>query len=125
MYFLGSLALALSGVPAIHLIGHAHAGVTAPDSAQRAFEARRRHLLPIGSPGGGRCDERIGRFCYWYDERDTSLPAEPPRVREARARFLAELEAFHRQLPKDDWLLGQRVRYLVEHGELVQAMELT
>ena len=113
MYFLGSLALALSGVSAIHLTGPTQAGSAAPDSArvlaqaraaQRAFEARRRHLLPIGSSGGGRCDERIGRFCYWYDEGDTSLPAEPPSVHEARARFLIELETFHRQLPNDDWV---------------------
>jgi hypothetical protein len=94
-------------------------------AAQRAFEIRRRDLLPPTAIGSGRCDERIGRFCYWYDEGDTTLPAEPIAIREARARFLAQLESFHRRVPGDDWLLGQRVRYLVEHGDTATASELT
>lgn len=94
-------------------------------SAQQAFESRRRLLLPSSGPSRGRCDERIGRFCYWYDDGDTTLPAEPARVVEARARFLAELELFHRQLPGDDWVLGQRVRYLVEHGDTGAALAIT
>lgn len=94
-------------------------------SAQQAFESRRRQLLPYSGGSRGRCDERIGRFCYWYDDGDTTLPAEPARVAGERARFLAELEGFHRELPGDGWLLGQRVRYLVEHGDTAAAMALT
>jgi hypothetical protein len=94
-------------------------------AAQRDFEVRRRQWLPAGWSAGGRCDERIGRFCYWYDDRDTTLPGEPPRVADDRARLLAELAGVHALLPGDGWLLGQRVRYLVEHGDTAAAAALT
>jgi len=32
-------------------------------SAQEYFERQRRFKLPVSSTGGGRSDERIGRFC--------------------------------------------------------------
>jgi len=93
--------------------------------AQRSFESARRRLLPLGYGGGGRCDERIGRFCYWYDDRDTTLPEEPPAMVELRARFLDRLDEFHHALPHDEWILGQQVRYLVEHRSHQRALELT
>ncbi len=84
-------------------------------SAQEGFESDRRHRLPIRPTGGGRCEERIGRFCYWYDERDTSLPAEPEAVITARARLNLSLAEAHAERPGSNWILGQRVRYLLEH----------
>lgn len=122
-------ALAVAARP-----GSPQAGAeTQPDSAdvvsqaraaQEAFERRRRHLLPTTFSSSSRCDERIGRFCYWYDARDTTLPAEPEAVRVERARLLDELAHLHAAVPNDDWILGQRVRYLVEHGEASAAARL-
>lgn len=86
-------------------------------SAQESFERTRRHQLPREWSQSGRCDERIGRFCYWYDDGDTTLPDEPAAVKRARARLLEHLTRLQRQLPGDDWIAGQRVRYWVEHGD--------
>lgn len=90
--------------------------------AQAAFERNRRYQLPAGYTSGGRCDERIGRFCYWYDDGDTTLPADPPAVRAARARLLATLEQSGASRPASDWLAGQRVRYLIEQDSLPGAL---
>lgn len=106
-----------------------HAGATAapPDGrdsarvlrdarrAQAAFELRRRGLLPESWIGGGRCDVRIGRFCYWYDEGAGDGPAEPPRIGAERDGLLARL-AVARAAVADPWLIGQQVRYRLEHG---------
>src|SRR5260221_8467196 len=53
-------------------------------AAQVSFERSRRSLLPPGQSSGGRCDVRLGRFCWWYDGIAPRLPAEreapvPPR----------------------------------------------
>lgn len=92
--------------------------VRAARSAQADFERMRRANLPrdAGGGSGGRCDARIGRFCYWYDPEDRAQPAESPRVRAARAQLIAHLETAADRLPGDDWVAGQRVRYLVEDG---------
>jgi hypothetical protein len=86
--------------------------------ARDAFEATRRASLPE-RPGGGSetCGERIGRMCYWYDGGVDSAPEEPPRIRQARARLLATLDNAGTALPGDDWIAGQRVRYLLEDGQ--------
>jgi len=91
-------------------------------SAQDAFERSRRFQLPVSSSGGGRCDERIGRFCYWYDDGDTTLPAEPEPIRTSRDRLLATLASAQTDRPDSDWLVGQRVRYLIEQAELDSAI---
>jgi hypothetical protein len=83
--------------------------------AQASFERTRRAELPRAWSPSGRCDEHIGRFCYWYDDGDTSLPAEPAPVARARARLLDHLSRIQHELPGDDWIAGQRVRYWVEH----------
>ncbi|HEX9894397.1 MAG TPA: hypothetical protein VGA78_10760 [Gemmatimonadales bacterium] len=85
-------------------------------AAQRRFEFARRRLLPISTAGTGRCDERVGRFCYWYDPEEPPPPEEPMSIREERERFLSRLADAAEQLPGDEWILAQRVRYLVEHG---------
>lgn len=92
-------------------------------SAQTTFErVRRRHLSRSQDAPGSRCDETIGRYCYWDDD-DTSeyavpepTPAESPRVIEARTALLARLDSASALLPGDDWLAGQHVRYLIEAG---------
>jgi hypothetical protein len=56
-------------------------------------------------------------MCYWYDGGVDSAPEEPPRIRKARARLLAALDAAGTALPGDEWIAGQRVRYLLEDNQ--------
>src|SRR5215470_6109673 len=68
-------------------------------SAQAAFERDRLRRLPASGRMSGPCDERIGRYCYWYDERDTTLPPEPVEIKRLRSRLIGELEQARRQQP--------------------------
>jgi hypothetical protein len=85
-------------------------------SAQAAFERERLQRLPTSGREAGRCDERIGRYCYWYDKSDTTLPPEPAEIKRARHRLLVQLDDARRERPGSDWITGQEIRYLVEHG---------
>jgi hypothetical protein len=109
----------------------------APDSAslraeavraQAAFERERVRRLPWAWQGAsGSCDEVIGRFCYWHEDDGGAPwrpPPEDPAVAAARAELIAQLAFAAGALPGDGWILGQRVRYLVEagrHGEAAAA----
>ncbi len=55
----------------------------AAESAQRSFESFRRSRFPMSvGDGGGPCDVRIGRYCYWRgDDAD-----EAPRSRRSTRR---------------------------------------
>ncbi|HSA57176.1 MAG TPA: hypothetical protein VLE53_15800 [Gemmatimonadaceae bacterium] len=83
---------------------------------QEEFESFRRQRLPHwgGSMSPDRCDETIGRFCYWYEEGDPDPPPEPRAIRDARERLIARLDSAGSAHPHDRWISGQRVRYLVE-----------
>jgi hypothetical protein len=85
--------------------------------AQRDFERIRRGHLP-SEPGAGSsgCDERIGRFCYWYEPFTDPSLAESNVVQRARHKLLDDLEAAHRRVAGDGWITGQLVRYLLEQG---------
>ncbi len=91
--------------------------------AQEDFESARRHRLPMtyGSPAG-RCDVRLGRFCYWHDEDSPPGPEEPPTIAPLRDRLTARLDSAARLLPGDPWIVGQQVRYLVEAGRAPEAL---
>jgi hypothetical protein len=116
--------LALIG-SAAHAQGFARR-VAAPDSlallhsarnAQRDFEQTRRANLPYELDGGnGRCEERIGRYCYWYDPSSDPTLRESEMVGPARERLLRGLAAASGRLPGDGWITGQLVLYLTEHG---------
>ena len=81
--------------------------------AQAEFERFRRMHLP-GAPHSrpSNCDERVGRFCYWYVE--SPLPKEPQAITDARDRLNAQLDSLAKTAVDDRWLSGQRVRYLAE-----------
>lgn len=89
--------------------------------AQYRFEELRRRNLPVlrGSKPA-QCDEQVGRFCYWYDERAGTTP-DLPAVVAARDSLLATLEQLDREGPDNRWIIGQRVRYLAEAGRLDDA----
>jgi hypothetical protein len=86
------------------------------------FESRRRLLAPrrLGRSGDD-CDERIGRFCYWYGFPDP-LPREPEGITSARNWLLTILDSAAKLVPGDWWIAGQRVRYLVEGQRLPESI---
>jgi hypothetical protein len=92
-------------------------------SAQAAFERTRRANLPLDTGGSsGRCDVRVGRFCYWWDDGEFSAPPELPKTKSARGALLDRLAKAAAVLPGDRWIAGQRVRYLVEDGRAQDAV---
>jgi len=111
------LVLFLQSDP-VGLVSHAR-------RAQAEFERVRLLLLPAGAAGsGGRCDARIGRFCYWSDGGGTDVPREPAQIARERARLLAVLDSVALALPGDAWVAGQRVRYQLEAGRPDAATEV-
>lgn len=84
--------------------------------AQRDFELFRRLHLPYQSTGRSpsQCDERVGRFCYWYDERSPGAPPEPGEITAKRNVLIALLDSLGHIAPGERWIVAQRVRYLVE-----------
>src|SRR5260221_7797629 len=58
-------------------------------AAQVSFERSRRSLLPPGQSSGGRCDVRLGRFCWGYDGIAPRPPAEREALVQRRARVVA------------------------------------
>src|SRR5881628_303284 len=128
-----AIFLALAGQIAPE--GQARAAVQQRDSqhvlrsareAQAEFESVRRHNLPTQFGAGGTdCDERIGRFCFWYDDGAASPgspPPEPERIGRARDRLVARLDTAAAAVPGDDWIAGQRVRYLLQSGRSADAL---
>ncbi|HUQ81986.1 MAG TPA: hypothetical protein VM076_12630, partial [Gemmatimonadaceae bacterium] len=103
-----------------------NAAASAARNAQVTFEQFRRTNLPEAksSRSGGSCDEQVGRFCYWYDEKEPPPPREPDRIRDARDRLIALLDSAALANPSNAWVASQRVRYLAEanrHRDAVAA----
>jgi hypothetical protein len=92
-------------------------------TAQREFESLRRARLPVTYGGTPECQVTIGRICYWDDNGDPPLPPEPERISEEREELLQTLTAAAERAPSDDWIAGQRVRYLIEAGRPREAAE--
>jgi hypothetical protein len=82
--------------------------------AQGDFESMRRRLLPFESMQGAGCEAIVGQYCY--RQQITSPPPESPTVVAGRTRLLMTLDSLGALLPGDRWILGQRVRYLMEAG---------
>ena len=90
--------------------------------AQAEFERFRMANLPSARGGRpGNCDERVGQWCYGYDET-TKLPAEFPIVAERRLRLTRLLDSLGHRVPDEPWILGQRVRYLTEDARPADAL---
>jgi hypothetical protein len=89
--------------------------------AQQRFESVRRSNLPASRSGGSpECEARIGRFCYWQDQDDTPYD-ERERVTRERDRLLDQLALAARAAPGDEWIVGQRVRYLLDGRRAAEA----
>ena len=82
---------------------------------QQRFERRRRQMLPRFYVGTADHCLIVGRFCEWHPNlRDYVVPDEGKKIRKARAELLRDLEKAGAALPGDDWIIGQRIRYLTE-----------
>lgn len=90
-------------------------------TAQASFERFRFQRLPRtwGGAPNGKCDENIGRFCFWFsdDEDGDHPPPEPPVIAERRRELVASIGQAAASLPGDGWIAGQHVRYLLEAGD--------
>ena len=114
----------------------AQTGAPDPDALARVartasfrYESLQRRLAPDTNEGGRRsdqCDERIGRFCFWYDapsERpDPPLPPEPPAVADARVVAVEAHRRWFAAAPADHQAAGFLIRYLVEDGRSSEAV---
>ncbi len=97
--------------------------LSAAKSAQASFERRREYYLPISyAPGGGSCDEVVGRLCVRFGEDGWMPEPEDERVQELRAELLVRLDSIQRLIPSDGWVLGQRVWYRGEAGDWSSAL---
>lgn len=87
-------------------------------TAQAMFEQIRRRNLPLSysSPPAPRCGVLIGRFCHWNSDDDTVKTKEPRVITRAREKLLATLASASMASPRDGWITGQRVRYMLEAG---------
>jgi hypothetical protein len=82
---------------------------------QARFEYRRRQMLPKFYAGPAERCLIVGRFCEWHPNvRDYVVPDEGKDIIRARAQLLRELERASAAVPGDDWIMGQRIRYLTE-----------
>lgn len=116
--------LLLCTVPALRAqdfaVDSAPAGIDPREQAQRAQERfenfRRANLMAYTGGSARECQERVGRFCYWYDETSPPPPPDRPIVAAARLQFLRTLDSLARVLPTDEFIAGQRVRYAMEAG---------
>ncbi|HET9637118.1 MAG TPA: hypothetical protein VFP26_14410 [Gemmatimonadaceae bacterium] len=84
---------------------------------QANFEIRRRRMLPrfyIGSVDQNHC-MTVGRFCEWRPNlKDYTIPDEGRDIIRARRELLRDLEQASALVPGDDWIMGQRIRYMIE-----------
>lgn len=72
-------------------------------------------MLPRFYPGTPERCLIVGRFCQWHANLSTyHIPEEGDNIRRARARLLRDLAQAGSAVPGDEWIIGQRVRYLVE-----------
>ena len=94
--------------------------------AQTEFERfRRMNLSRFDGRRPRECQEQVGRFCYWYDEKSVEMPKELPVVVQRRDQLIALLDSIGRLQPGDNWISGQRVRYLIEAGRESDALQVS
>jgi len=82
---------------------------------QAGFERRRRYMLPKFYTGTADRCLIVGRFCEWHPRfsEDYVVPDEGKEITRARSEMLHELAKASEAIPGDDWIMGQRIRYLL------------
>src|SRR5574341_537367 len=97
---------------------------TARQAQARFEDVRLRHLpWSRGDSPAHRCDEVVGGFCFWHDEDDSWRPEpEAPPIETARLQLTQTLQRLQALSPRDPWISGQLVRYLIEAHRLPEAM---
>lgn len=123
-----ALSASVAGAQIIRTPGSLGPGDAAIDNAlaeghraQADFELYRVNHLPnahVSPPST--CDEKVGNWCYWYDERPG--PPEPKEIASARANLIATLATLAHEMPDERWLSAQRVRYLAEAERYDEAL---
>src|SRR4051794_20873145 len=83
--------------------------------AQARFETIHRINMPRMPASGppDPCPVSIGRLCYWHDSADVHRVPDPVAIVAARAQLVATMDSLAAVDPGDDWIAGQRVRYLL------------
>lgn len=101
------------------------AAVESAREAQGRYERMRIRLSPRarGPSGGGSCDERVGRVCFWHEGgSDWWWPErESEELVAARDSLIVALARAAVRVPGDVWILGQRIAYLGEAGRWAEA----
>lgn len=87
-------------------------------SAQSRFERGHRAALPrIGFGDSHDCETVVGRMCHWQDDdQDAPLPESGSIIR-ARQSLIATLARLNAISPGDDWIAGERIRYMIQAGD--------
>src|SRR5262245_4172737 len=83
--------------------------------AQSDFWVMRRRLFADEDQYEVGCDAVVGRYCY-RQQMGFGPPPESPQVINARSRLLTLLDSLGQLLPGDRWIIGQKLRYLIEQG---------
>jgi len=95
----------------LRILDEAHA-------AQSRFERTRYHLVPTSNgPADQPCQTQIGRMCYWQEDPSEQPLPEPRSIIRARLSLLTRLGQLNAQSPGDNWIVGERIRYMVESGQ--------
>lgn len=120
------------------MLGFAHsaqAQAQAPDTAifaaarkaeVDAEEAIRKYAeFKPGPPYNGQeCDERVGKWCVYYEPAGKSLPKEPGKVTKARADAIVALKKAFDVAPDRSATVFPLVRLLVKDGRPDEAVEI-
>lgn len=90
------------------------------------YEWRIRRAAPLTTGGGGarECDERIGRYCIFFETGHEALPAEPKPVTEGRDRAIAALLRAAAAAPDAREIVYPLVRYLPLSGRAGEAVDV-
>lgn len=92
------------------------------------YESLQRRLAPSTWDSGRRgdlCDERIGRFCFWYDSPSEPPPPPPPEpepVADARTVAVRAHRQWFATEPSHPRAAGFLIRYLIESDRAREAV---
>ncbi|MGH7483652.1 MAG: hypothetical protein ACRELV_16005 [Longimicrobiales bacterium] len=94
---------------------------------EAVYERRIRQYAPLSESGGssGRCHERVGRYCLFFDDADEPedpIPPEHEAVVAARRAAVRALRRAFAAAPAEPEIAGSLIRYLVEDDRTAEAV---